>query len=337
MTKVAVVGCGHWGKNLIRNFHELGALAAISDSDAERAAAMSQQYEVPALPIRQILDLDVIDSLVIATPVEAHASLACLALEANKHVFVEKPMALTLEDARRIRDIAQARNLVVLVGHVLRYHPAFVRLQRIIADGLLGKIEYIYSHRLNFGKVKNKEDVFWSFAPHDISMILAVAGEEPHLVQSIGHCYLQRSRSIADIRWTHLSFRGGVNAHIFVSWLHPREQKFVVVGTESIAVFDDCEPWPQKLKLFRNKVLWTDGVPLIQKAEAESVEVEPDEPLSVECRHFIDCITQRRQPLTDVREGISVLEVLNAASEAATARSQIFLQRAPDENRTDHV
>ena len=320
MTKVAVVGCGQWGKNLVRNFHELGALAAISDNDGECASAMSQRYGVPALPIQKILDLDAIDSVVIATPAKVHASLASLALEANKHIFVEKPLALTLQEADRIRYIAESRNRIVLVGHLLRYHPAFVRLQQIIDDGLLGKIQYIYSHRLNLGKVKSEEDVFWSFAPHDISMILAVAGEEPHLVRSIGHCYLQKS--ISDVMSTHLSFSNDVNAHIFVSWLHPfKEQKFVVIGGEAMAVFDDGEPWPHKLKLFRHQMLWTGGAPLVRKAEAENVEIEPEEPLSVECRHFIDCIVRRRQPLTDLREGIAVLQVLKAASEAVIARS----------------
>ncbi|WP_207485271.1 Gfo/Idh/MocA family oxidoreductase [Arenibaculum pallidiluteum] len=310
--RVAVVGCGYWGRNLVRNFHELGALAAVSEADPQRAAELEGRFGVPSLAFEDVLLRPDIEGVAIATPAGSHAALALRALDAGKHVFVEKPLALKVEDAERVRSAAKARDRVVMVGHLLRYHPAFIELHRQVAEGRLGRLRYIYSNRLNLGRFRREEDVFWSFAPHDLSMIIALAGTEPDRVESVGCGYLHET--IADVTTTHLRFPGGLNAHIFVSWLHPfKEQKLVVVGEEGMAVFDDRAPWPGKLVLYPHRIAWRGGAPEPVPADAQPVAIEPTEPLRMECLHFLDCARENRRPVTDLRDGIGVLRVLDAA------------------------
>lgn len=315
--RVAVVGCGHWGRNLVRNFHALSALSALCDTDAEQRRVLSAQYGVPALSLDEILAAD-IDALVLATPAETHARIALRALQAGKHVFIEKPLALRVEDAERVQDMAQANDRVVMVGHLLQYHPAFLSLRTLVADGKCGRLQYIYSTRLNLGKFRREEDVFWSFAPHDISMILTLAGEVPEEVEAIAHCYLHSK--ISDVTTTHLRFSNGVNAHIFVSWLHPsKEQRLVVVGDSGMAVFDDGRPWSEKLIFYPHRVAWHNGVPKPTAAAAHPIAVQQEEPLRLECQHFIDCIRERHPPRTGSQDGIDVLRVLDAAKRSMTA------------------
>ncbi|MGF7174874.1 Gfo/Idh/MocA family oxidoreductase [Azospirillum doebereinerae] len=316
--RVAVVGCGYWGINLVRNFHALGALDAISEADPVRAAELSRQFGVPALPFEAVLASPGIDAVVLATPAETHAALALRGIDAGKHVFVEKPLALSPEDAERVRQAAVARNRVVMVGHLLHYHPAFLRLKQLVAEGGLGRLRYVYSNRLNLGKFRRKEDVFWSFAPHDISMILALAGDTPDSVHATGHSYLYNG--VADVTTTQMTFANGIDAHIFVSWLHPyKEQKLVVVGDSGMAVFDDSRPWAEKLVHYPHRVAWRDGLPEPARAEAVPIEVAPAEPLRLECQHFLDCVREGKRPRTDVTEGIAVLGVLDAARRSLTS------------------
>lgn len=312
LPRVAVVGCGYWGKNLVRVFAELGALAAVCDADATIRDGFATRYRVAGLSFDEALADPAIDAVAIATPAATHADLALAALDAGKHVFVEKPLALDLDSARRVRDRAQTLGLTLMVGHLLRYHPAFVRLEELVAEGALGRLQYIYSNRLNLGKFRREENVFWSFAPHDISMILALVGEEPEDIRAVGHCYLHRR--IADVTTTHLSFPSGVNAHVFVSWLHPfKEQKLVVVGSDGMAVFDDGEPWESKLCIYRHRVAWRNGMPEPVKADRQGVELVRREPLTEECRHFLECIQAQRRPRSDANEAIRVLSVLQCA------------------------
>ena len=237
-TSVAVIGCGYWGRNLVRVFQEIGALAAVCDADANLAAQFADQYSVPALSLGDLLADDAIQAVAIAAPAAAHADLAGQALHAGKHVFVEKPIALRATDAEELIAVAAQGDRVLMVGHLLQYHPAFLALRELIGNGRLGRLQYIYSNRLNLGKIRREENVFWSFAPHDISMILALTGEMPSAVTAKGASYLHEV--IADVTNTYMSFPSGVNAHIFVSWLHPcKDQKLVVVGSEGMAVFDD--------------------------------------------------------------------------------------------------
>ncbi|PWC42139.1 Gfo/Idh/MocA family oxidoreductase [Azospirillum sp. TSO22-1] len=324
--RVAVVGCGYWGINLVRNFHLTEALAAICEANPARAAELSAQFGVPNRTLDEVLADPEIDALVLATPAETHAALALRAIAAGKHVFVEKPLALAEEDAAKVRKAAEAAKRVVMVGHLLQYHPAFLRLKQLVAEGRLGRLRYIYSNRLNLGKFRRTENVFWSFAPHDISMILALAGEAPESVHAVGHSYLYNG--IADVTTTQMKFANGINGHIHVSWLHPnKEQKLVVVGEAGMAVFDDGQAWTHKLVLYPHRVAWRDGAAEPAKADAIPVEVLPAEPLRLECLHFLECVRDARRPRTDVNEGIGVLSVLEAAQRSMKTGEWVELKR----------
>jgi predicted dehydrogenase/acetyltransferase-like isoleucine patch superfamily enzyme len=313
--RVAVIGAGYWGKNVVRNFAELGALAAICDSDIAAAAPLADRYKVTLADVATVLGDDSIAGIAIAAPAAVHARLARMALDAGKHVFVEKPLALDVAEAEALCALAARRGRCLMVGHLLQYHPAFVKLRALVAEGALGRLQYLYSNRLNLGKVRREEDILWSFAPHDISMILSLVGAEPTRVTATGSCFLHRE--IADVTMTHLSFAGGEEAHIFVSWLHPfKEQKLVVVGDRAMAVFDDGEPWTSKLQLYPHRIEWRATMPVPQRAEAEPVPVAEAEPLRLELKHFLDCIASGAEPRTDGREGLRVLRVLADATAA---------------------
>ncbi|MEM7325793.1 MAG: Gfo/Idh/MocA family oxidoreductase [Actinomycetota bacterium] len=309
---VALIGCGYWGKNVARSLASLGALVAVADTDLERSSALAQQFSVPAVPIDLVLENRDIAAVAIATPASTHHDLATRAMLAGKDVFVEKPMALEPAHAEAMISVADSTGRVLMVGHLLQYHPAFRTLLDHIAQGHLGRLHYVYSNRLNFGKIRREEDVLWSFAPHDLSMILALAGEEPSQVRIEGKFLLHDH--IADVTTTHLTFPSGLAAHVFVSWLHPsKEQKLVVVGEEAMAVFDDIQPREQKLALYRSKVDWRGGVPTAAKAEPEYLEIPADEPLVNELRHFCERVVDRSAPRTDGIEGLRVLRVLAEA------------------------
>ncbi len=311
---VAVIGSGYWGKNLVRNYHELGALKLICDKNETVLAGFKQQYpEVDTcLALHDVLSRKDIDGVVIATPAETHYTLAREALLANKHVYVEKPLVLDEREGEDLISLADERKRVLMVGHLLQYHPAFVRLKELASKGDLGRINYIYSHRLNLGKIRREENILWSFAPHDISMILSLAQEEPESVLTTGGFYLHKK--IADVTTTHLDFPSGLRAHIFVSWLHPfKVQQLVVVGDRKMAVFDDTLPWGEKLLLYAHEIKWQDNVPVPAKAEPEKLDIPQAEPLRVECQRFLESITNGKQPLTDGREGLRVLKILNAS------------------------
>ncbi len=315
--QTAVIGCGYWGKNLVRNFANLGGLRAVCDPNSETAAKFADEYAVEAMTFEQALASD-IPSVAIAAPAELHYKLGRQALEAGKHVYVEKPLALVAREAEELCLLAERKGLVLMVGHLLQYHPAFLRLKDMVLGGELGEVRYIYSNRLSLGKIRREENSLWSFAPHDISMILSLVGVEPAQVTATGAAYLHEV--LADVTMTHLSFPNGVRGHVFVSWLHPfKEQKLVVVGSESMAVFDDTQAWSNKLQLYPHKVEIKDDVPIASKADAIAVDVVEDEPLKLECKHFLECVVSGDTPRTDGREGLRVLKVLQAAQDALDA------------------
>ncbi len=324
--RVAVIGTGYWGKNLVRNFHSLDALSVICDSDPDVAQSLAHSLkgvQVIQSP-DQIWKNSKIDGVAIATPAETHADLVRAALDAGKDVLVEKPLCLSEADGRRLIDLADIKERVLMVGHLLWFHPVVLKLKELLSSGELGGVRYIYSNRLNMGKLRREENVLWSFAPHDVSVILGLLGDEPESVQASGGNYLHQK--IADTTVSLLEFSSGVKAHIFVSWLHPfKEQKLVVVGDRKMAVFDDTAPWPEKLQLFSHSVQWNGSVPVARKADAELVEVEETEPLKEECRHFIERMNDRNRPRTDGREGLRVLRVLNACQRAIESGKEVRL------------
>jgi UDP-2-acetamido-3-amino-2,3-dideoxy-glucuronate N-acetyltransferase len=310
--KVAVVGAGYWGKNLVRNFEGIGVLGTICDSQKETLDMFSERYpEVPVTSsFRSVLEDASVTAVAIATPAETHYQVVKEALASDKHVFVEKPLALTIDEGVQLHELADERKKVLMVGHLLQYHPAVVRLRQLVMDGELGKIQYIYSNRLNLGKIRREENILWSFAPHDISVILSLANEMPELAMSFGGNYLHQK--VADVTLSSLSFPSGIRAHIFVSWLHPyKEQRLVVVGDRKMAVFDDVEP-EDKLLLYPHRIEWKDHIPVPDKKEAEIVSLDKKEPLREECLHFINCIEKNLRPNTDGEEALRVLRVLQA-------------------------
>ena len=319
--RVAVVGAGYWGRNIVRNFSMLGVLEAVVDSDDAIAEKMIADHGGRRLDFDGVLKDKTIAAVAIATPAATHYALAKAALNAGKHVFVEKPIALDVKQAEELCLLSERNNIRLMVGHLLQYHPAFLALKDMVKDGRLGQLEYIYSNRLNFGLIRREEDILWSFAPHDISMILTLAGSEPVRVTAVGGYYLHPN--IADVTTTHLQFDGGMRAHVFVSWLHPfKQQMLVVIGRNAMAVFDDGESWERKLVIYPHKTEWTDGIPRAVKVDGELYPLTQGEPLNIECRHFIDSIVNGTTPRTDGREGMRVLSVLARATETLTQASQ---------------
>lgn len=313
---IACIGAGYWGNNLVRNFATLGVLHTICELDRDRLKELREHYPDVNLQtnIHDVFEDQAIQGVVIATPAETHFRFAQQALEAGKDVFVEKPLALSVREGEKLIDLARSRQRILMVGHILEYHPGILKLQELVKKGELGKINYVYSNRLNLGKFRKEENILWSFAPHDISVILLLLGEMPLEVSAHGGNYLQQQ--IADVTVTNMYFASGTRAHIFVSWLHPyKEQKLVIVGDKKMAVFDDVAP-QDKLLLFEHRIDWIDRIPVPRKEDAKVVHFPFTEPLKEECAHFVDSIASRRTPRTDGEEGLRVLKILEASQES---------------------
>jgi UDP-2-acetamido-3-amino-2,3-dideoxy-glucuronate N-acetyltransferase len=320
---IAVVGCGYWGQNLVRNFAELGALHTICDTEAKVIKQFESLYPdvKTRTDYRQILTDPKIQGVVIATPAVRHYTMAKEALLAGKDVFVEKPLSLTVKEGEELVELAEKKRKILMVGHILEYHPAITKLKELVDKGELGKINYIYSNRLNLGKLRTEENVLWSFAPHDISVILLLVGEMPCTISAHGGYYLHKD--IADVTMTTLGFKNGTGAHIFVSWLHPyKEQKLVVVGEKKMALFDDTKA-QDKLSLYSHEIEWVDGKPMSHKKQPQVIAVPNDEPLKLECRDFIESIEKRTKPRVDGNKGLKVLEVLSYCQRSLEEKGQV--------------
>lgn len=307
---VAVIGCGYWGKNLVRNLHELGALRIVCDehiSGRERAATLAPGAKI--LHRSEDLDKWPVDGIVIATPAATHYALTKQALVAGKDVFCEKPLSLTYEQGYELVRLASAAKRILMVGHVLEYNPGVVKLIEMVRAGELGQINYVYSNRLSLGKIRQVENILWSFAPHDLAIILRLVGSMPFQVSACGGSYLQPN--IADITVTNLLFDNGVRAHVFVSWLHPfKEQRLVVIGSSKMASFDDVS---KKLILHDQRIDLKSEQPVPIQGEGILVPFSDREPLRIECEAFLQAVSSRELPLTDGVSGLRVLQVLQAA------------------------
>ncbi len=319
--KVAIIGCGYWGKNLVRVFDQLGGLAVVCDVRKDVCEQVERTYGTKTTSnVQVVLDDPGIQAVVIAAPAAQHFELAKAALEKDKDVYVEKPLALVVREGAELVELAERRNRVLMVGHILEYHPAIRELKQRVQDGELGKIQYIYSSRLNMGKLRTEENILWSFAPHDIAVILSILKEFPDRVSAQGGFYLRPE--IADTTLTTSHFPSGVMAHIFVSWLHPfKEQKLCVVGDRSMAVFDDLEP-KDKLVIYPHRVEWVDRVPVAKKEEGKIIPLAHQEPLYEECKHFLECVCNRERPLTDGESALRVLQVLDACEQSLRSQGQ---------------
>ena len=310
--KIGLVGCGYWGRNIARNLHQMGLLGAVCDPSPKVLEGVPKAYP-GAMATKSLADLlksKDIDAIAIAAPAAQHAAIAKAGLMAGKDVFVEKPLALEVKQARALLILARRKKRILMVGHILCYHPAIQKLKQLVDAGDLGDIQYVYSNRLNLGKIRHEENILWSFAPHDISVILLLLGRMPKSVTTAGESWLRKG--VADVTMTTLKFDQGARAHIFVSWLHPfKEQKLVVVGSKRMAVFDDVIK-EGKLKIFDKGVDWLDGQPVIRQTSESTLFFPELEPLREELMHFADCVRTRKEARTDGRNGLEVLRVLDA-------------------------
>ena len=312
---IGLIGCGYWGKNLARDLNYFGVLSRVSDINPKARDFVSQISKNITFSndYKKILRDKTISSVVIATPAKSHYKIVREALVARKNVFVEKPLCLKYSDGKKLLLLSKKNKVKLMVGHLMLYHPAYIKMKENITKGKIGKVRYIYSNRLALGKLRKEEDVLWSFAPHDISMILDLVNEELINVKAFGAKYL--SNKVADTTVTLLKFRNKIKSHIFVSWLHPyKDQRLVVVGEKGMLVFADVLSNENKLVFYNHKVGWVKNIPLIQKAEGKIIPFNYSaEPLKLECKAFIDWVTKGKTPISVVEEGLKVLKVLELA------------------------
>jgi predicted dehydrogenase len=321
MLNVAVVGVGGWGKNLARNYFQIPdcSLKYICDLSPKRLEDLQRHLPGTAITTRfddLLQDAD-LQACVIATTASTHYALAKAALRAGKDVFVEKPFVLEVNEAEELVRIAEQEGRILMVGHLLEYHPAVGRLKEMVSSGELGDIYYVYNQRVNLGTVRNDENALWSFAPHDISALLYLLDKEPTDVTARGQSYLRRG--IEDVVFITLNFDGAALAHIHVSWLDPHKiRKITVVGSKKMVVFDDMET-TEKLKVYDKSAeqnaeysTFAEYVTL-RFGDITIPHLRIDEPVRLECQHFLECIRDRRRPLSDGRDGLRVVKVLAAA------------------------
>ncbi|MBB3998962.1 Gfo/Idh/MocA family protein [Aureimonas pseudogalii] len=312
MTKrLAVVGCGQWGQNHVRTLREIGALAAICDADPARAAPLAERFAVPARALDDVLADRAIDGLVLAMPPRLHGPTARRAFAAGKDVLIEKPIGLDPADAEETARAAAEHGRLLMVGHVLRFHPVFERLDAAVREGAVGEVRHIASTRLGLGRFLGM-DVVWDLAPHDLSLVLHVAGAAPERIETLRRTVLSNETDAADIAMT---FPGGVTAEIHVSRISPyRDRRFSVVGTEGMITFDDLAPEGRKLALYAHQVRRADAGFTFRHADPEYLETEPGLPLDRELRHFLHCIETRESPRTGAAEAVETVRILAAAS-----------------------
>ena len=319
--RLAVFGCGSWGKNIVRTVHRLGYLSAVVDpSEVGQSNAAELVPDLPRLSdLKNVLDDDSIQGVMIATPAETHFSIARDAILAGKDVFIEKPMTINLDEAEELVRLAETEGRLLMVGHLLEYHPAICKIEELVQSGELGDIRYIVSNRLNLGKLRTEENVLWSFAPHDLSVIVRLMGLAPTEVVATGGAFV--TPGIADTTLTQLSFNNGARAHVFVSWLHPfKEQKLVVIGDKKMITFCDIT---KELLLYDQRVGWNEGTPIPVRGDSGvSVDFSDEMPLDIECQHFADCMSSRNTPRTDGRNGLRILSILHDAQSSLDSGGQ---------------
>lgn len=330
MVEVAVVGIGGWGKNLARNYAQIADanLRYICDLDQKKLDQAASQY--PGTKMTRSFDEMLADpalqAVVIATTGPGHYPLAMKALQAGKDVYVEKPFTLDVAHAEELIAVAEKNQRILMVGHLLEYHPVVVRLRDMIKNGELGQVYYIYAQRLNLGTVRADENALWNFAPHDISVMLYMLGMEPTDVSARGQCYLQKG--VEDVVFVTLNFGDKAMAHIQVSWLDPHKtRKITVVGSRKMAVFDDLEA-SEKLRIYdKGAQVSTDYDSFAEYVGLRFGDIlmpyiKVGEPLRIECNHFLDCVRTRRRPVSDGYDGLRVVKVLDAAQRSLKANGQ---------------
>jgi len=325
--RVGVVGLGYWGPNLARNFAALPCCELVWVCDADPAARESARDRFPgvavAADLEELLDDRSLDAVVIATPVPSHAALAARVLAAGKHCFVEKPLGQSTEEAQRAAEAADVAGRVLMVGHLLEYHPGVQKLKEIADSGELGELHYVYSNRLNLGKLRPDENALWSLGAHDVAVVLHLAGEEPDEAWAHGESYMRPG--VEDVVFCFMRFPSGLAAHLHLSWLDPhKERRFTVVGSRRMATFDDMD-LERKLTVYdkgfdedaRN---W--GEYIMRSGDIWSPRVPNVEPLRLECEHFLECIREGRPARSDGASGVRVVRVLESLQESLNANAR---------------
>jgi predicted dehydrogenase len=315
--RVGVVGLGYWGPNLARNFDRLpGAeLAWICDASAEARERWARELQGPraAADIDELLSDPALDAIAVATHVPTHAELAERVLAAGKHCFVEKPLAQSVAEAERVVEAAEQSGRVLMVGHLLEYHPGLEKLRELVDQGELGDVRYIYSNRLNLGKLRADENALWSLGAHDVSVVLRLAGEEPYECRAVGESYMRDG--VEDVVFCYLRFPSGLAAHLHLSWLDPhKERRFTVVGSKRMATFDDMA-LERKVEIYDkgfDEDFSSYGEYIARSGDIHSPHVSNEEPLRIECRHFVECIRDGQPPRSDGESGLRVVRVLEA-------------------------
>lgn len=305
---IVVVGSGYWGKNLVRNFDELGSLYGICEIDPVKREEFAQKYSEIVLfdSFDKVLADKNINGVAIATPAPTHFELAKKALESGMPTYVEKPITLNLRDAEILTQTAEEKNIPLMVGHILEYHPAIAKMKELVNEGVLGKIKHIRCTRINLGKVRSNENIWWSFAPHDLSIIFTLLDEEPVRLQASSFKPIQDN--INDTVFADLTFKDGQSAHIHVSWLEPDKlHQTVVIGEKAMLVFNDTL---KENKLMLHKYSYDPKEPLLNKINVAPVEYEEGQPLKIECQHFIDCVKDNKTPKTDGRSACRIIKVI---------------------------
>ena len=318
---IAVVGAGNWGRNLIRNFYEIKEANLKICCDLHEATLSKIKEKYPLIKITtdydEVLGDREVDAVVIAASTSTHFVLAKRALEAEKHIFVEKPLALSYEQAQELVDFAKEKEKKLMVGHLLEYHPAVMEMRKRLCQNEIGEIYYLYSERLNLGKVRTTENALWCLAPHDISVMLYLLDTEPMEVSAYGGMFLQKKEKIEDVVFVNIRFKNGVIANLHLSWLDPNKvRRMTLVGSKKMMVFDDMES-QDKLKIFNKGVIKNnleDRVEFnVRYGDIHIPKIEASEPLKLECLHFIDCIRNNKTPRSDGEDGLSVVRILEAA------------------------
>lgn len=328
--RIAVVGTGDWGANLVRNFANLpgAALAALCDTDPQRLQKTAKQHPGarPCAGVEEVSGDSSIQAAVVAASAVNHYPLARALLQAGKDVYVEKPLTLEVGHAEELVRLAKEKGRILMVGHLLLFHPGVRYLREMVTRGDLGEVYYIYSQRVNLGKVRKDENALWSFAPHDLSVVLHLIEEDPIDVVARGSAFLQPK--VEDVVFLDLRFKGGKTAHVHVSWLDPHKlRKFTVVGSQKMAVFDDMEP-SEKIRIYDKGVdrpgeIVSYGDSLtVRSGDILIPKISLQEPLRIECQHFVDCVRDRKQPLTGGEDGLRVVRVLAAAQQSLDAGGQ---------------
>ena len=304
--KICVVGGGRWGQNHIRTLSEMGNLSGIVEANKNRLNELTQKYNVLGFTNINEAASHGFDGYVVATPAETHYKIGKEIIENGNHVLIEKPLTLSSDDSKKLVNLAKEKNVSLMVGHVLLFHPAIIKIKEMIDSGKIGQLYYLYSTRLNLGTVRTEENVFWSFAPHDISILDYIIGKPPIEVHTTGGKYLQDK--IDDFVITQLLYPNNIRAHIFVSWLHPfKEQKLVVVGSDGMLSFDDSKD--KNIYLHKKKINFENGIPQKIEEADEIIDYIKSQPLSNELQYFVNNLDNKIN-VADGKSGLEVVKVL---------------------------